>query len=76
MSSTSEIAKLQLGDQTYELPVRVGTEGNRAIDISKLYPMTKHITLDDGYGNTGSTMSTITYVDGEAGVLRYRGYAV
>ena len=76
MSSTSEIAKLQLGDQTYELPIRVGTEGNRAIDISKLYPMTKHITLDDGYGNTGSTMSTITYVDGEQGVLRYRGYPV
>lgn len=75
-NENGETARLQVGDQAYELPVRVGTEGNRAIDISKLYDITGHITLDDGYGNTGSTMSTITYLDGERGVLRYRGYPV
>ena len=72
----SDTAKLHLGDQVFELPIRVGTEGNRAIDISKLWAQTGHITLDDGYANTGSTTSEITYVDGENGSLRYRGYPV
>ena len=72
----SDTAKLHLGDQVFELPIRVGTEGNRAIDISKLWTQTGHITLDDGYANTGSTTSEITYVDGENGSLRYRGYPV
>ncbi len=76
MESNSEMAKLILGDNEYDLPVRIGTEGNRAVDISKLYGATGHITLDDGYANTGSTMSTITYVDGENGILRYRGYPI
>jgi citrate synthase len=72
----SDTAKLQLGDKEIELPVRVGTEGNRAIDITELRAKTGYITLDDGYGNTGSTSSEITYVDGERGILRYRGYPV
>jgi citrate synthase len=72
----SDTAKLQLGDKEIELPVRVGTEGNRAIDITQLRAKTGYITLDDGYGNTGSTSSEITYVDGERGILRYRGYPV
>jgi len=72
----SDTAKLQLGDQVVDLPIRVGSEGNRAIDISKLWAQTGHITLDDGYANTGSTTSEITYVDGENGALRYRGYPV
>ncbi|HUT95163.1 MAG TPA: citrate synthase [Thermoguttaceae bacterium] len=72
----SDTAKLHLGDKVLELPIRVGTEGNRAIDISKLWAQTGHITLDDGYANTGSTTSEITYVDGENGELRYRGYPV
>lgn len=76
MSSSAEVARLIIGDQEIELPIRVGTEGNRAIDISKLYAMTGHITLDDGFANTGATMSTITYLDGERGILRYRGYPV
>lgn len=76
MNAPSETAKLVLGDQEFELPVRVGTEGNRAIDISKLYATTGHITLDEGYANTGSTMSTICYLDGEQGILRYRGYPI
>jgi len=72
----SDTAKLQLGDKEVELPVRVGTEGNRAIDITKLHAQTGYITLDDGYANTGSTSSEITYVDGEGGILRYRGYPI
>ncbi|NLE38114.1 MAG: citrate synthase [Pirellulaceae bacterium] len=71
-----EVAKLELDGKQYELPIRVGTEGNRAIDIGKLYAMTGHITIDDGFANTGPTMSTICYVDGENGALRYRGYRV
>ena len=72
----SDTVKLQLGDKEVELPVRVGTEGNRAIDITKLRAQTGYITLDDGYANTGSTSSEITYVDGEQGILRYRGYPI
>ena len=76
MDTTSETAGLRLGDEELGLPIRVGTEGNRAIDVGQLYRMTGHITLDDGYANTGSTLSTICYVDGERGVLRYRGYPI
>ena len=72
----SDKAKLDLGGKVYELPILGGTEGNRAIDISKLAAQTGHITLDDGYANTGSTTSAITYVDGEKGILRYRGYPI
>ncbi len=72
----SETAKIQLGENTYELPVLLGSEGNRAIDVSKLYAQTGHITLDDSFANTAPTISNITYIDGEAGVLRYRGYPV
>jgi len=71
-----ETAKLQLGDQEVELPVMVGTEGNRVIDISKLLAQTGYITLDDGFGNTGATTSEITFLDGERGILRYRGYPI
>jgi citrate synthase len=70
------MAKLQLGDQTFEYPVRTGTEGNRVIDITKLFAQTGHITLDDGFGNTAETVSRITYIDGDNGILRYRGYRV
>jgi citrate synthase len=72
----NESAKLNFDGSEVDLPIHVGTEGNRAIDISKLLAQTGHITLDDGYGNTGSTVSRITYVDGENGILRYRGYPV
>ena len=72
----SEVAKLQLGDKVYEFPVRIGTEGNRVIDISKLFGQTGHITLDEGFGNTAEAISRITYIDGEKGILRYRGYPV
>jgi len=72
----SKTARLQLDDKGHELPIRVGTEGNRAIDITQLYANTGYITLDDGYANTGATASSITYVDGEKGILRYRGYRI
>ncbi len=72
----SEIARLELDGQTYELPVVVGTENEHAIDISKLRDMTGYITLDDGYGNTGSCRSAVTYIDGDKGILRYRGIPI
>ncbi|NQU26629.1 MAG: citrate synthase [Candidatus Nealsonbacteria bacterium] len=72
----SETAKLRIGDNEIDLPVLVGTEGNRVMDITKLYAQTSCITLDEGYANTGSTTSQITYVDGEKGILRYRGYPI
>jgi citrate synthase len=72
----SQTAKLILEDKEYELPVIVGTENEKAIDISKLRAQTGYITLDNGYMNTGSTKSAITYLDGEQGILRYRGIPI
>jgi citrate synthase len=72
----AEVAELRLGDQTIELPVVVGSEGERAIDISKLRAETGHITLDPGYANTGACRSAITFIDGEEGILRYRGIPI
>ena len=71
-----ETARLQAGDQSVELPVVVGSEGEKAIDIAKLRADTGYIALDPGYGNTGSCQSDITFIDGDAGILRYRGYAI
>jgi citrate synthase len=72
----SEVAKLQIGDQQVDLPVVVGSENEHAVDISKLRGQTGYVTLDEGYANTGSTTSAITYLDGDQGILRYRGYPV
>jgi citrate synthase len=69
-------ATLILDGQTLELPVIEGTEGEKAIDISSLRGKTGYITYDNGLVNTGSCISTITFVDGEKGVLRYRGYDI
>ncbi len=75
--SSQNNAKLILPDgQTIELPVIVGTENEHAVDISDLRAKTGYITIDDGYGNTGACSSAITYIDGEAGILRYRGYPI
>ncbi len=71
-----ENAKLILGGKEYELPTFSGTENEVAVDIKKLRDMTGAITYDPGYGNTGSCKSAITYIDGEAGILRYRGYPI
>ena len=72
----SESAKIILNGETYEFPVVVGTENEKAIDISKLRASTGYITLDTGYKNTGSTSSAITFLNGEEGILRYRGYPI
>ncbi|HET6610638.1 MAG TPA: citrate/2-methylcitrate synthase, partial [Kofleriaceae bacterium] len=72
----SDTAKLSFADKTYELPVIVGTEGERALDIRKLRKETGLITLDSGFANTGSTASAITFLDGERGILRYRGIPI
>jgi len=72
----SETAQLKIGDKTYELPVIEGTEGEKAIDISKLRDQSGYVTLDIGYKNTGATRSAITFLDGEKGILKYRGYPI
>jgi citrate synthase len=69
-------AELTLEDKTYILPTYLGVEGEKAVDISKLRSQTGYITLDEGYGNTGSCESSITYIDGDKGILRYRGYPI
>ncbi len=69
-------AELKLDDKKIELPVIVGSENEKAIDITKLRNETGYITLDPGYGNTGSCKSDITFIDGEKGILRYRGYPI
>lgn len=74
---TAAPAKLLIDDKkSIELPVIIGTENEPAIDISKLRAQTGFVTLDDGYMNTGATLSGITYLDGEQGILRYRGYPI
>ncbi len=72
----SEKAKLILEGKEYEFPVVVGSENEKAIDISSLRAKTGYITLDPGYVNTGATLSSITYLDGEKGILRYRGIPI
>ena len=69
-------ARLEINGTTHEFPMIVGSEGERAIEISKLRSLTGAITLDEGYVNTGSTTSAITFLDGEKGILRYRGYPI
>jgi len=69
-------ARLEMDGKVTDLPVVVGTEGEHGIDIGKLRAATGAITLDEGFVNTGSTTSAITYLDGENGVLRYRGYPI
>jgi citrate synthase len=72
----SDKATLTLGDASYEFPIITGSEGERAIDISQLRAKTGHITLDVGFGNTGSCESAITFIDGDQGILRYRGIPI
>lgn len=72
----SDTVTVVIDGQSHELPIITGTEGERAIDISRLRSSTGLITLDDGYGNTGSCSSAITFIDGEKGILRYRGVPI
>ncbi|MDO8550111.1 MAG: citrate synthase [Ignavibacteria bacterium] len=69
-------AKLILDGKEFELPVMVGSENEVGIDITKLRSQSGAITLDNGYANTGSCISSITFIDGEKGILRYRGYPI
>ncbi len=71
-----DTAKLILNGKEYEFPVVVGTEGEVGIDMTTLRSRTGAISLDPAYGNTGSCLSTITFVDGERGILQYRGYPI
>ncbi|MEO5599343.1 MAG: citrate synthase [Cyclobacteriaceae bacterium] len=72
----SKTAELIIDGKSYTLPVIVGSEGEVAIDISELLEKAKIITLDLGFKNTGSTKSAITFLDGDKGILRYRGYSI
>ena len=69
-------AKLILENKEYNLPIIEGSEGEKAIDITNLRTLTGYITLDPGYGNTGSCLSNITFINGEEGILQYRGYPI
>jgi citrate synthase len=72
----SKIATLEIDGNQFELPVIVGSENEGAVDISKLRDISGLITLDPGYKNSGSCKSEITFLDGELGILRYRGYSI
>ena len=71
-----KLAELLIDGKTFALPIIEGREGERAIDISGLRMETGLITLDNGYANTGSCESSITFMDGEKGILRYRGIPI
>ena len=68
--------EISFQNEKIELPVITGSENEKAVDISKLRSQTGLITLDRGFKNTGSTSSSITFLDGERGILRYRGYSI
>ncbi|NIJ54188.1 citrate synthase [Dyadobacter arcticus] len=72
----SQTAELILDGQKYEFPIIEGSEHEKAIDIAKLRDQTGYITIDAGYKNTGATKSAITFLDGEEGILNYRGYSI
>lgn len=74
--SIMDSAKLVLDGKEYILPVKVGAENEVGIDISKLRASSGAVTIDSGYGNTGSCLSAITFIDGEKGILQYRGYPI
>ncbi len=74
--NTTEAAQLLVDGKQLELPITVGTEGERGINVSNLLRDTGCVTLDEGFVNTGSTLSDITFLDGDVGILRYRGYPV
>ena len=72
----SETASIIIDGKAHEYPVMSGTEGEKCIDIRKLRSDSGYVTYDEGYANTGSCMSGITFIDGEKGILRYRGYSI
>src|SRR5688500_18283140 len=72
----SDQARIEYDGQVFEAPVVEGSEHERGVDVGKLRAATGLITYDPGYANTGAAKSSITYLDGEAGILRYRGYNI
>lgn len=75
-AETSKVAKLTVDGKEIDFPIVEGTEAERALDIARLRRDTGYVTLDEGYVNTGSTTSDITFLNGEEGILRYRGYPI
>ncbi|HYC99898.1 MAG TPA: citrate (Si)-synthase, partial [Phycisphaerales bacterium] len=69
-------ASLKIDDKEHSFPVMLGTEGEKAIDARQLRKDTGYIFYDQGYGNTGSCESGVTFLDGENGILRHRGYPI
>ena len=76
VADSKEMAKIAVDDRELDIPIVTGSEGERGLDISQLRKQTGIVTLDQGYVNTGSTTSNITFLNGEEGVLRYRGYPI
>lgn len=76
LKTESQPAKLSIDGKQFDLPVVSGSENERAMDIAELRKKTGLVTLDQGYANTGATTSAITYLDGDVGILRYRGYPI
>lgn len=76
IAELNETVELKINGQSFEFPVIVGTENEKGIDIESLRAKTLYITLDSGFKNTGSCQSGITFLDGEEGILRYRGYSI
>ncbi len=72
----SNIAEIKVGEQTYQLPLIEGSEGEKAIDIRKLRAVSGLVALDEGFANTGGCSSSITFIDGEKGILHHRGYPI
>src|SRR3954453_23896091 len=72
----ARVASLNIGDKKIDLPVIVGSEGEVGIDITKLRAETGAITFDPAFGNTGACKSAITFIDGDQGILRYRGIPI
>ncbi|MDP4880401.1 MAG: hypothetical protein NWR36_10990, partial [Opitutales bacterium] len=67
---------IRLGNENFEFPIIEGTEGEKALDTRTLRAKSGHIVFDEGYGNTGSCLSQISFIDGEKGILRHRGYPI
>lgn len=76
IAELNETVEIKIGGESYELPVVVGSENEHGIEIKKLRGSTNYITLDPGFKNTGSCQSAITFLNGEKGILRYRGYSI
>ena len=76
IEASEQVARIIIEGKEYTYPVIIGTENEKAIDTRKLRSETGYITYDDGYGNTGSCLSKITYIDGEKGILQHRGIPI